>query len=55
MWYVSNCNCIGGKYWGSFFATYQEAKKVADENNRFVRRGFGGRWADIQYIPNVAQ
>ena len=55
MWYVSNCNCIGNKYWGSFFATYQEAKKVADRINFMLIHGYGGRYSEIQYIPNVAQ
>ena len=44
---VTNYSEIAGEYFSGFFMSKERAEAAAETHNLWVRRGFGGRYAEI--------
>jgi hypothetical protein len=44
---VTNYSEIAGEYFSGYFMSKERAEAAAETHNLWVRRGFGGRYAEI--------
>ena len=44
---VTNYSEIAGEYFSGFFMSKERAEAAAESHNLWVRRGFGGRYAEV--------